>query len=89
LNIPVFQTGTHFERTAIIDYRAIGGYYALRAVNDVPMESGCSYPSPFDRLCLDQSTQRLARHAGLTQFGVNLTVIEPGCLVQPTSLAQQ
>ena len=25
-----------------------------------------------------QSCQRLARHAGLTQFGVNLTVIEPG-----------
>ena len=44
----------------------------------VPVESGCNYPSPFDRLCLDQSTQRLARHAGLTQFGVNLTVIEPG-----------
>jgi len=25
-----------------------------------------------------QSCQRLARYAGLTQFGVNLTVIEPG-----------
>jgi len=44
----------------------------------VPVESGCSYPSPLDRMCLDQSSQRLARHAGLTQFGVNLTVIEPG-----------
>jgi uncharacterized cupin superfamily protein len=44
----------------------------------VPVESGCNYPSPFDRLCLEQSTQRLARHAGLIQFGVNLTVIEPG-----------
>jgi len=44
----------------------------------VPVESECNYPSPFDRPCLDQSTQRLARHAGLTQFGVNLTVIEPG-----------
>jgi len=44
----------------------------------VLVESECNYPSPFDRPCLDQSTQRLARHAGLTQFGVNLTVIEPG-----------
>ena len=44
----------------------------------VPVESGCNYPSPFDGLCLHQSTQRLARHAGLSQFGVNLTVIEPG-----------
>lgn len=44
----------------------------------VPVESERSYPAPFDRPCLDQSTQRLARHAGLTQFGVNLIVIEPG-----------
>ena len=44
----------------------------------VPVESECNYPSPFDGPCLDQSTQRLARFAGLTQFGVNLTVIEPG-----------
>jgi len=44
----------------------------------VPVESGCNYPSPFDRPCLDQSTQRLARHADLAQFGVNLTVIQPG-----------
>ena len=44
----------------------------------VPVESECNYPSPFDRPCLDQTTERLARHAGLTQFGVNLTVIEPG-----------
>ncbi len=28
--------------------------------------------------CSGQSCQRLARHAGLTLFGVNLTVIEPG-----------
>lgn len=47
-------------------------------LTEVAVNSGCSYPSPFDRSCLDQSTQRLARHAGLTQFGVNLTVIGPG-----------
>jgi uncharacterized cupin superfamily protein len=44
----------------------------------VPVESECSDPSPFDRPCLDQSTQRPSRHAHLTQFGVNLTVIRPG-----------
>lgn len=44
----------------------------------VPAETGCNYPSPFDIPCSLQASQRLARHAGLTQFGVNLTVIEPG-----------
>ena len=44
----------------------------------VPVQSGCNYPPPFDQPCNDQSTQRLARHADLMLFGVNLTVIEPG-----------
>ena len=44
----------------------------------VPAEAGGTYPHPFDDACKAQSCQRLARHAGLTQFGVNLTVIEPG-----------
>jgi uncharacterized cupin superfamily protein len=44
----------------------------------VPAKSGSSYPHPFDTQCRGQSCQRLARHAGLTLFGVNLTVIEPG-----------
>jgi uncharacterized cupin superfamily protein len=42
-----------------------------------PLQMGSSYPHPFDIPCLGQSTQRLARNAGLTQFGVNLSVIEP------------
>jgi uncharacterized cupin superfamily protein len=44
----------------------------------VPAEPGGTYPSPFDTPCRGQSFQRLARYAGLTQFGVNVTVIEPG-----------
>ena len=44
----------------------------------VPAESGCNYPSPFNLPCSLQSSQRVARHGGLTLFGVNLTVIEPG-----------
>jgi uncharacterized cupin superfamily protein len=44
----------------------------------VPAESGGTYPSPFDEPCRAQSCQRLARFSGLTQFGVNVTVIDPG-----------
>jgi uncharacterized cupin superfamily protein len=44
----------------------------------VPTQTGSNYPAPFDGPCNNQSSQRLARHAGLTLFGVNLTVIEPG-----------
>lgn len=44
----------------------------------VPAETGANYPPPFDGPCNDQYCQRLARHAGLTKFGVNLTLIPPG-----------
>jgi uncharacterized cupin superfamily protein len=44
----------------------------------VPAETECNCPYPFNLPCSLQSCQRLARHTGLTQFGVNLTVIEPG-----------
>jgi uncharacterized cupin superfamily protein len=44
----------------------------------VPTQTGSSYPHPFDAPCSGQACQRLARHAGVTLFGVNLTVIEPG-----------
>ena len=47
-------------------------------ISAVPAQAGSTYPPPFDAPCRDQVSQRLARHAGLTQFGVNLTVIEPG-----------
>jgi len=47
-------------------------------ISTVPAESGGSYPRPFDEPCIAQSCQRLARFAGLTQFGVNVTVIEAG-----------
>ena len=46
-------------------------------IGSVPVETGSSYPAPFDIPCLAQSCQRLARSAGLTQFGVNLTVLQP------------
>ena len=47
-------------------------------LSSVPTVSGSSYPHPFNEPCEAQATQRLARFAGLTQFGVNVTVIESG-----------
>jgi uncharacterized cupin superfamily protein len=44
----------------------------------LPIHTGSHYPYPFNLPCNGQSCQRLARDAGLTLFGVNLTVIEPG-----------
>jgi uncharacterized cupin superfamily protein len=44
----------------------------------VPTQTGSTYPPPFDEPCSAQASQRVARHAGLTQFGVNVTVIEAG-----------
>lgn len=44
----------------------------------VPVQTGSNYPPPFDQPCNDQTSQRLARYAGLEAFGVNLTVIAPG-----------
>jgi uncharacterized cupin superfamily protein len=44
----------------------------------VPAVTGSNYPYPFNLPCSAQSSQRLARHEGLSLFGVNLTVIEPG-----------
>ena len=44
----------------------------------IPAETGSNYPPPFDAPCSGQSCQRVGRTAGLTQFGVNLTVLEPG-----------
>ena len=47
-------------------------------LDSLPIESGCSYPPPFDTPCLGSSWQRLGRAAGLTAFGVNLSRIPPG-----------
>ena len=44
----------------------------------VPVQTGSNYPDPFHVPCMPQSSRKLARHAGLTAFGVNLTVLEPG-----------
>lgn len=45
----------------------------------VPADRGSNYPAPYDQPCAGRARQRFGRSHGLTQFGVNLTVIPPGC----------
>lgn len=41
--------------------------------------SGSRYPAPYDRPCSARLRRRLGDAAALTQFGVNLTTLPPGC----------
>lgn len=50
---------------------------ALPAI-DVPTIRGSSYPPPFAARMGDRTKHRLGEHFGLTQFGVNLTLLGPG-----------
>jgi uncharacterized cupin superfamily protein len=40
---------------------------------------GSTYPPPFDEACRQRVRRRLGDVAGLTQFGVNLMQLPPGC----------
>ena len=44
----------------------------------VGIHSGSGYPAPFQARCAGRHKQRLGNAGGLTQFGVNLTRIDPG-----------
>ena len=44
----------------------------------VPVKSGSAYPAQFQAECRGRHKQALGDAAGLTQFGVNLSRIEPG-----------
>jgi len=44
-----------------------------------PKAVGTLYPPPFDEPCLKRARIKLGDAAGLTQFGVNLTTLPPGC----------
>jgi uncharacterized cupin superfamily protein len=44
----------------------------------VETHSGSNYPAPFRAICQGRHKQRLGDAAGLTQYGVNLTRIDPG-----------
>jgi uncharacterized cupin superfamily protein len=44
----------------------------------LPVDSRTNYPEPFNRVVMGRSRTRLGVAAGLEQFGVNLTTLEPG-----------
>lgn len=48
-------------------------------IASAPVARGTRYPKPFDQPCRARVNQRLGDAAGLTQFGVNLTRLPPGC----------
>jgi uncharacterized cupin superfamily protein len=41
--------------------------------------AGSRYPAPYDRPCAERLRRRLGDVVGLTQFGVNLLRLPPGC----------
>lgn len=43
-----------------------------------PLRTGSIYPAPYDREVAGRSSLRLGDAAGLTQFGVNIVMLEPG-----------
>jgi uncharacterized cupin superfamily protein len=49
------------------------------AMGSAPVVVGSRYPQPYDEPCRGRTRQRAGDAAGLTQFGVNLTRLPPGC----------
>jgi uncharacterized cupin superfamily protein len=47
-------------------------------IDKVPIDASTNYPKPFDEVVKGRSRKRLARTAGLTQFGVNVCTLKPG-----------
>ncbi|HEY9110441.1 MAG TPA: cupin domain-containing protein [Rhodanobacteraceae bacterium] len=47
-------------------------------IDSVPRHTGCGYPPPFNRPCLERVRQRLGDAGGLSDFGVNLLELQPG-----------
>ncbi|MGB3492006.1 MAG: cupin domain-containing protein [Elainellaceae cyanobacterium] len=47
-------------------------------LENIPVQRGTDYPQPFKAMVEGRSRQRLGNAAGLTNFGVNLTTLEPG-----------
>jgi len=48
-------------------------------VDGAKVVKGSRYPTPYDRPCLERVRRCLGDAAGLTQFGVNLLRLPPGC----------
>ena len=49
-------------------------------LSQVPLKTGSIYPEPYAAMMQGRSSLRLGQAGGLTQFGVNLVVLEPGAL---------
>lgn len=52
-------------------------------IDNLPLRTGSAYPEPYDSWMAGRSSHRLAKAAGLTQFGVNIVYLDPGA---PASL---
>ena len=44
----------------------------------IPLDAATNYPPPFNKAVEGRARKRLARAAGLTQFGVNICTLKPG-----------
>lgn len=47
-------------------------------IGKLPVEARTGYPPPHDRVVIGRERKRLGNAAGLDQFGVNLTTLNPG-----------
>jgi uncharacterized cupin superfamily protein len=47
-------------------------------LSKIPLKAGSDYPAPYAAEMAGRSSQRLGDSAGLTQFGVNITILAPG-----------
>ena len=49
-------------------------------LSKVPVKTGSIYPSPYAEMMAGRSSLRLGDAGGLTQFGVNLVILQPGAV---------
>ena len=49
-------------------------------LSQVPVKTGSIYPEPYASMVKGRSSLRLGDAGGLTQFGVNLVMLEPGAM---------
>ena len=47
-------------------------------IDKAPHKTGSIYPAPYDARVAGRSSIRLGEAGGLTQFGVNIVILEPG-----------
>jgi uncharacterized cupin superfamily protein len=47
-------------------------------IGKIAIDTATGYPPPFNKVVEGRSRKRLARAAGLTQFGVNICTLKPG-----------